>query len=293
MMHRLTFLCVLLATAAFPASDESATTFSYTNPDARTVELAGEFSHWKTLPMTKTAGGTWTRTLQLSPGRYGYKFVVDGDWTLDPNNPARKFVNDIEDSMINVGHMPEPVAESARPVTLTFADAKASTVQVAGDFNHWLDNVDGKVTGETEWTMQRESPGHWKFVFTLPPGSYHFKYVIDGGERWVQDPSFPASVDGNSILQVRSAIVVNGTTFTYADRSAKSVFVGGQFNNWSTTANPLKRNDAGLWTATVVLKPGKQPYKFIVDGEWRIDPANPESVTDADGNVNSVKTVEP
>jgi len=164
---------------------------------------------------------------------------------------------------------------------------------VAGDFNNWLDNVEGKVTGKAEWMMQRESTGPWKLVLNLPAGSYRFKYVVDGGERWVQDPNFPASADGNSILEIRAVSGGTCTTFTYADSSARSVFVAGQFNNWSPTANPLKRNDAGLWSARISLKPGKQPYKFIVDGDWRADLANPDSVTDAEGNINSVKTVAP
>jgi 1,4-alpha-glucan branching enzyme len=293
MMRQLNILCCLFAAGSLSASDEIATTFTYANPNAKTVEVAGEFTNWKTLPMAKDADGIWTRALQLRPGRYGYKLIVDGDWKLDPKNPARKFVNEIEDSCINVGNVPEPAPEIARPVTLRFTDLQAKTVQVAGDFNNWLDNVDGKVTGKTEWMMQRENAGHWKFVLTLPPGSYRFKYVIDRGERWAPDPSLPAATDGNSILEIRSADGGAGATFTYANLSARSVFVAGQFNNWSPTANPLQRNDAGLWTATIPLKAGKQPYKFVVDGEWQVDSANPDSITDAEGNVNSVKTVVP
>jgi 1,4-alpha-glucan branching enzyme len=293
MIRHLTLLGFLATAASVLAGDAIATTFTYADPKARTVEVAGEFSNWKTLPMAKDTSGNWTRTLQLPAGWYGYKLIVDGDWKLDPKNPARKFVNDIEDSVVNVGNVPEPAQESAGPVTLTFTEPQAKTVQVAGDFNRWLDNVEGKVTGKTEWMMQRETAGHWKYVLTLPPGSYRFKYVIDGGERWAQDPNFPASADGNSILEIKATNGRTSTLFTYTDPSARSVFVAGQFNNWSPTANPLKRNDAGPWSVTIPLKTGKQPYKFVVDGEWRTDPANPDSVTDAEGNVNSVKTVAP
>ncbi len=30
----------------------------------------------------------------------------------------------------------------------------------------------------------------------------------------------------------------------------------------------------GVWSFPLYLKPGKYTYKFIVDGEWMIDPAN-------------------
>ncbi len=37
--------------------------------------------------MTRRPDGTWEATLPLAPGRYAYKFKVDGRWTLDPANP--------------------------------------------------------------------------------------------------------------------------------------------------------------------------------------------------------------
>jgi hypothetical protein len=33
--------------------------------------------------------GTWSATLVLEPGNYLYKFVVDGKWMEDPNNPEK------------------------------------------------------------------------------------------------------------------------------------------------------------------------------------------------------------
>ncbi|PIU17879.1 MAG: hypothetical protein COT16_03885 [Elusimicrobia bacterium CG08_land_8_20_14_0_20_44_26] len=36
--------------------------------------------------MTKI-GDKWEATLNLSPGTHHYKFVVDGNWLPDPNNP--------------------------------------------------------------------------------------------------------------------------------------------------------------------------------------------------------------
>ena len=31
--------------------------------------------------------GTWEKLLPLDPGVYQYKFLVDGKWEEDPNNP--------------------------------------------------------------------------------------------------------------------------------------------------------------------------------------------------------------
>ena len=56
---------------------------------AARVLIAGDFNNWtpESTPMVKTAGpGTWTMSLPLRPGRYRYRFIVDGKWVTDPNN---------------------------------------------------------------------------------------------------------------------------------------------------------------------------------------------------------------
>jgi hypothetical protein len=66
--------------------------FMLQSPAARTVSLAGDFNGWslKRTPLTDPDGdGTWTVTLPLRPGRYQYKFLVDGQrWTVDPGAPT-------------------------------------------------------------------------------------------------------------------------------------------------------------------------------------------------------------
>ncbi|MBS3756552.1 MAG: glycogen-binding domain-containing protein [Desulfobacterales bacterium] len=36
--------------------------------------------------MKRKPGGFWGKTLTLQPGRYEYKFQVDGNWSLDPRS---------------------------------------------------------------------------------------------------------------------------------------------------------------------------------------------------------------
>jgi chromosome partitioning protein len=57
--------------------------------NARKVLIAGDFNGWLPIstPMhTNGTPGTWHTTLPLPPGRYRYRFVVDGKWVTDPNN---------------------------------------------------------------------------------------------------------------------------------------------------------------------------------------------------------------
>ena len=56
-------------------------------PEARTVDVAGDFNGWDPTrtPLEQTATGAWTVTIPLQPGRYEYMFVVDGmQWVVDP-----------------------------------------------------------------------------------------------------------------------------------------------------------------------------------------------------------------
>jgi hypothetical protein len=63
--------------------------------DARAVHLVGDFNNWGMFgtPLARVPGG-WECHLDLPPGRYVYKFIVDGNWTNDPSTPAEQLVRD-------------------------------------------------------------------------------------------------------------------------------------------------------------------------------------------------------
>jgi hypothetical protein len=62
------------------------TVFACDSDTATTVFLAGSFNDWSpaATPMTRDRDGHWTASLPLGPGRYEYKFVVDGEWCCEP-----------------------------------------------------------------------------------------------------------------------------------------------------------------------------------------------------------------
>jgi chromosome partitioning protein len=55
---------------------------------AREVLIAGDFNNWlpASTPMNVRKPGEWVSKLPLRPGRYRYRFVVDGRWVTDPHN---------------------------------------------------------------------------------------------------------------------------------------------------------------------------------------------------------------
>jgi 1,4-alpha-glucan branching enzyme len=61
--------------------------FEFSAPDAKHVHLVGDFNHWNSQAnlMKKDKKGIWKATLSLRPGRFGYRFFVDGNWENDPS----------------------------------------------------------------------------------------------------------------------------------------------------------------------------------------------------------------
>ena len=54
-------------------------------PEAKQVVLSGTFNQWSenSDPMKRDITGTWKKVKMLFQGTYEYKFIVDGEWTLD------------------------------------------------------------------------------------------------------------------------------------------------------------------------------------------------------------------
>lgn len=63
-------------------------TFKLEASEAKEAILAGDFNSWdlEKHTMKKDNKGRWTKIVTLAPGRYEYKFLVDGQWQNDPNN---------------------------------------------------------------------------------------------------------------------------------------------------------------------------------------------------------------
>jgi len=60
--------------------------FKFYAPKAKKVALAGTFNSWeaKRLGAKRDSTGNWLVKTNLKPGRYEYKFLVDGNWANDP-----------------------------------------------------------------------------------------------------------------------------------------------------------------------------------------------------------------
>jgi chromosome partitioning protein len=88
-----------------------------------------------------------------------------------------------------------------REVVVRYRDPDASDVRIAGDFNGWVPDKDVRSLVQAEG-IERV----WTKILRLPPGTYHYRYVVDG--EWREDPDNPQAEPGpvggrNSVLVVR------------------------------------------------------------------------------------------
>jgi chromosome partitioning protein len=74
------------------ASGEKGVVFTYKDPAAQHVQLAGDFNNWvpdHDVETRQGPEGTWEKVVRLGPGVYQYRYFIDGRWQPDPSNPRR------------------------------------------------------------------------------------------------------------------------------------------------------------------------------------------------------------
>jgi chromosome partitioning protein len=93
-----------------------------------------------------------------------------------------------------------PAEHPPREIVVRFRDANANDVRIAGDFNGWVPDKGVRSLIESEGQTRV-----WTKILRLPPGTYQYRYVVDG--EWREDPENPEIVSStvggrNSVLVV-------------------------------------------------------------------------------------------
>lgn len=176
---------------------------------------------------------------------------------------------------------------NTRPLLMRIQSSIPKTVHLVGEFNDWR-------TDATELT--RGEGDVWSVTLHLPDGVYEYMYLMDGAE-YRADPRNPLRKPNpyggmNSVLMVgppRGSPSLSGrrATFVAYHSAASDVSVSGTFTNWQPMKLYPNPNDPGMWGVSLTLPPGNYSYKYIIDGEWTLDPLNYTPVTDQDGHTNS------
>ncbi|XP_012091962.1 protein PTST homolog 2, chloroplastic isoform X2 [Jatropha curcas] len=90
------------------------------------------------------------------------------------------------------------------------------------------------------------------------------------------------------IDDARRALGLLRTACIVWPNSASEVLLAGSFDGW-TTKRKMQKSSTGVFSLCLKLYTGKYQIKFIVDGEWRIDPLRP--IVRDDGFENNLLIV--
>jgi hypothetical protein len=253
----------------FAVSDSTVNFFLRNNIKAERVMLAGSFNNWspQALSMNRTDSG-WIAQVKLGPGKYWYKFIVDGRWMTDNDNLVKE-----NDGLGNTNSV------FYRPNVLFALDGftNARKVFLSGSFNNWR---------PSELQMIKSAHG-WELPLYLAEGTHTYKFVIDG--QWKADQKNPDRLpdghgDFNSVLSIGKPYVFKLNDYS----NASQVFLSGSFNGWREDELLMNKTAKG-WELPYTLGPGNYEYKFRVDGKWIADP----STSASSENNNSYLIIQP
>jgi hypothetical protein len=112
-----------------------------------------------------------------------YRLIIDGLWTTDPYNPAKKM--DLHSGM-EYSFLQVPVTRredqflsgDSGNVTFKYQGPPGENITLAGSFNSWDPFM---------YKMREAAPGTYRLTLSLPPGQHHYVFYLRG--QRVLDPS--------------------------------------------------------------------------------------------------------
>jgi hypothetical protein len=94
-------------------------------------------------------------------------------------------------------------------------------------------------------------------------------------------------------MKTLDEIKLKCVSFYYKGAPNSDVYVSGSFNHWNSKANKTTDSSGmGDYYVSHMLPLGRHEYKFVVNGEYKVDPENPHSMGNDFGTLNSIIHVE-
>ena len=185
----------------------------------------------------------------------------------------------------------------------------AHVVYLAGDFNGWANNVDGRISNAACAMTGPDTNGVWRKTVKLDAGVYRFKFNLNGDASGWFAPDSVDELDGdkNAIIHVdaigdvgvRSARnpvwqpqqTSDGVLVQCYAPEAFIVYLIGDYNDWGHGRAGLVFDPKyamtgpdtnGVWRGIIKAPPGEYRYKFAIDGDHWV--ADPNAILDARGD---------
>lgn len=186
-------------------------------------------------------------------------------------------------------------------ILFTYQALRSSDVALAGDFSGWQ----GK-------PMKRNKNGIFYYILPVRETeegnrilTYRYKFLSGG--IWFPDPSNRVRTDdglGGSVSVyelpqedinrqvtlrtlrekkpgrerlIEFAVHEGALARALRKSSVKNVSIVGDFNSWNPDHDWMNKGEDGIYRLRMRLSPGEYSYRLVVDGNWILDPFNPET----------------
>lgn len=250
--------------------------------DIKAIAISGEFNNWSEDGWKMTQVDEFVFQLRKplkefkDQYKWEYKYIINGEYWAEPpvyaSNKTQVYPLKNSENLVLYTQVPSMKGNTSFELE-GFQNAKQ--VYLSGSFVDWKEDS----------LLCSKEDSSWVAKVDLGEGKHLYKFIVDG--KWHHDPTNPfAEPDGHQGLN--SILYKANTLFELKGfDSAKEVYIAGDFNNWETKSHPCIRK-GDKWVAKVFLGSGKHQYKFIVDGEWTLDPDNPVTELEKGMYLNSV-----
>ncbi|WP_033960462.1 glycogen-binding domain-containing protein [Psychroserpens jangbogonensis] len=269
--------------------DKAGNRINFDDLTVENVVVSGEFNNWSKYDwkMTKIDEDTYQLRKPVSKFEgeftWEFKFIINNEYWAEPNKNTPNAVDakDLNGENLHVYNLkmyPKAYPDDNGNVRFRLrGHDDVQNVIVAGSFNKWNEHL---------FRMYKIENG-WELKVQMKPGEYDYRFIVDG--QWMEDPSNPDKVK-NEFSEFNSRINVGkyATFLLKGYEEANSVVLSGSFNDWNESDLQMTKTDNGYWKYRLPLPAGKHHYKFIIDGNWILDPNNSVKEYDDEGNVNSV-----
>ena len=94
----------------------------------------------------------------------------------------------------------------------------------------------------------------------------------------------PGTADKHTEKAIKERFVSEAFTDFVWTHGGKEIKIAGSFTHWKP--EPMRKAAEG-WVFPAKLGKGEHLFKFVVDGEWKVD-HQLATVTDSEGNTNNV-----
>lgn len=279
------------------------------------VKLFGSFNNWSTsnrIEMQRIGNEeNYSYVARLFPGRYLFKFEVDGKELISADYPCLDFHG------MKVNYLDVSVGQTIGRLTRNTTTEKPESPSVEVDFKWEEGGDDVQLIGSfTDWSvpvrMVKSSLGKFFVKVLLCEGHHQYRFIVDGrirvathhanvhdslgninnvvyvskneDENPIHCHFAVEESSGNKVAAVFFESSLLGCEDGLCDEdgelenaSGDALSVTGSFLNWEKSLKMMKNNGKGLFATKkpVNLPLGKHDYVFIIDGMWKYDPLLP------------------